>query len=484
MRWPATMLAILAVLAILSGPPGPAAAPAAARGPAVTVATAEVTTADGASRFAPVTVQPVAADTEAQVRITLRPDERRQRMVGFGASMTESSAAVLRSLPGGDRAVLMNELFAPGGLHLSVLRQPIGGSEFVAGTHYTLDDTDGSADPDLRRFSIRRDQVSVLPLVRKAADLSGSMTVIASPWSAPAWMKSNGSLVGGSLRATPQIESAYARYLARFVAAYRAQGVPVDYLTVQNEPEHRAPDYPGMVMDPEQQARVVAMLGAMLDANGQDTRILGWDHNWSGGEQFVDRLLAGTAAAQVDGLAFHCYEGTPAAMAQVAGATVDGVFLTECSGSFSRGDRPAKVFADTLDWQARTLVLGALKAGSRTLITWNLALDPDGGPRLGGCSTCTGVVTIDPATGQVTRNAEYYVLGHLSRHVMPGAVRIGTTGAANGVDGVAFDNPDGSTALVLYSSARGDRSVEIEHDGSSYQLTVPGRSLATVRWSA
>lgn len=477
MRCPATMLATLAVLAVLAGRPAPDAAPVPAAGPV----TAEVTTADGASRFAPLTVQPAGTDADGQVRITVRPDERHQRMVGFGASMTESSATVLRSLPGGDRALLMSELFAPTGLHLSVLRQPIGGSEFVSGTHYTLDDTDGSPDPDLRRFSVRRDQVSVLPLVRKAADLSGSMTVMASPWSAPAWMKSNGSLIGGRLRATPQIESAYARYLARFVAAYRAQGVPVDYLTVQNEPQHQAPDYPGMVMGPEQQGRVVAMLGAMLDANGQGTRILGWDHNWSGGEEFVDRLLAGPAAGQVDGLAFHCYDGTPEAMSAAAQATADGVFLTECSGSFSRPDGPAKVFADTLDWQARTLVLGSIKAGSRTLVTWNLALDPGGGPHLGGCSTCTAVVTIDPATGQITRNAEYYVLGHLSRHVAPGAVRIGTT-AANGVDAVAFENPDGSTALVLYSSARADRTVVIDNDGSSVQLTVPGRALVSVGW--
>lgn len=475
---------MLAALAVLAGLPGPAAAPV----PAVVTApaaTAEMTTADGSSRFAPLAVTPtVAGDTEAQVRITVRPEERNQSMVGFGASMTESSASVLRSLPGGDRAMLMSELFAPAGLHLSVLRQPIGGSEFVAGSHYTLADTDGTADPDLRRFSIRRDQVSVLPLVRKAADLSGSMTVIASPWSAPAWMKSNGSLIGGSLRATPQIESAYARYLARFVAAYQAQGVPVDYLTVQNEPQHRTPDYPGMVMDPDQQGRVVAMLSAVLAANGADTRILGWDHNWSGGEQYLDRLLAGPAAQELAGLAFHCYEGSPAAMTQLAPATEHGVFLTECSGSYSQGDRPAKVFADTLDWQARTLLLGALKAGSRTLITWNLALDPEGGPRLGGCSTCTGVVTIDPATGQVTRNAEYYVLGHLSRHVAPGAVRIGTSGAAGGVDAVAFANPDGSTALVLYSAVRSDRTLVVEHAGSSYQLTVPGRALVSVDWPA
>lgn len=481
-------LALVAATALLvtapTGPPAVVAAPGAATAAWLsgTGPSAVVTTADRARLLAPLEIRRSLGGDDAEVvdvELTLSPADRYQQMVGFGASITESSATVLRSLPGASRAGLMAELFAPDGLRLSVLRQPIGGSEFVAGTHYTLDDTDGTPDPDLRRFSIRRDQVAVLPLVRKAVELSGSMTIIGSPWSAPAWMKTSSALIGGSLRSTPEAEGAFARYLARFVRAYGSQGVPIAYLTVQNEPKYLPKDYPGMAMEPAQQARVVNRLAAALAAQGSDTQILGLDHNWADG-QYVDALLAGPAAGALGGIAYHCYAGTPSAMAAVAARTPGGVFLTECSGSFTLGDSIARRFSDTLDWQARNLVVNSIRAGSRTVVTWNLALDPNGGPRLGGCSTCTAVVTVDPSTGAVTRNAEYYVLGHLSRYVAPGAVRIGLDGVGGGVDGVAFRNPDGSSAVVLYSSARSDTSVSLRLGDALYTFTAPGRGLVSI----
>lgn len=446
--------------------------------------TAAVTTANGSALLSPLQIRRVDGSAASQVVLAVRPAERYQKIVGFGASITESSAVLLRSLSDGNRAALMAELFSPSGLRLSVLRQPIGGSEFVAAGHYTLDDTDGSPDPDLRGFTIRRDQLSVLPLVRAAQELSGSITVIGSPWSAPAWMKTDGSLIGGSLRATVETEYAYARYLARFVAAYRSQGVPVGYITVQNEPAHATWDYPGMVMSSDQQSRVIRMVAALLSTQGSDTGILGWDHNWSGGAGFVDELLAGPAAGSLGGIAYHCYAGSPRMMTEVAGRTAGGVFHTECSGSYSVGDSPKKRFSDTLQWQARNLLIGAVKAGSRTVVTWNLALDPTGGPRLGGCATCTGVVTVDPATGTVMRNAEYYVLGHLSRYVVPGAVRIGVSRSGDSaIDAVAFANPDGSTALVLNSGSREARTVTVKLGDQQYQMKVRPRSLVSVALS-
>lgn len=484
MRWPAMMLAVLSILAGLDPAPSAAAARPGSIDVTATIrepsASAVVTTSDRSALLSPVPVRRLPDGDVGAVRLTLRPTQRFQAMVGFGASITESSASVLRALPGRDRQALMADLFGPQGLHLSALRQPIGGSEFVAGSHYTLDDTDGAPDLSLRGFNLRRDHLTVLPLVHEAAAFAGSMTVLAGPWSAPAWMKTNGSLIGGGLRATPEMEGAYARYLGQFVRAYATQGIPIDYISVQNEPQHRTGNYPGMVMSSTQQIRVINQLAAVLAAQGSDTKILGWDHNWSGGGQYISDLLTGTAAGALGGIAYHCYAGTPSAMAAVAVRSPGGVFLTECSGSFTQGDSIARRFSDTLDWQARNLAIDSIQAGSRTVLSWNLALDPNGGPRLGGCSTCTGVVTVDPSTGAVTRNAEYYVLGHLSRFVAPGAVRIGMDGLGGGVDGVAFRNPDGSSAVVLYSSARSDTSVSLRLGDAVYGVTAPGRGLMTI----
>jgi glucosylceramidase len=162
------------------------------------------------------------------------------------------------------------------------------------------------------------------------------------------------------------------------------------------------------------------------------------------------------------------------------------VWFTECSGSHGPTDPPAQVFSDTLKWHARNLVLGVTRNWGMTVVNWNLALDPSGGPHNGGCDTCTGVITVSP--GQtVTRNAEYYTLGHLARFVKPGAVRIastsfGTTGWNGQIMDVAFRNPDGSTALVVHNENDAPRTFAVAQGDSSFDYTLPGGALATFTW--
>ena len=165
-----------------------------------------------------------------------------------------------------------------------------------------------------------------------------------------------------------------------------------------------------------------------------------------------------------------------------------GVWFTECSGSHGPTDPPAQVFSDTLKWHTRNLVLGVTRNWGKTVVNWNLALDPSGGPHNGGCDTCTGVVTVGP--GQtVTKNAEYYTLGHLARFVRPGAVRIastsfGTTGWNGQIMDAAFRNRDGSTALVVHNENDDPRSFAVTQGGSTFEYTLPGGALATFTWPA
>lgn len=446
------------------------------------VAAAVVTSADGSRAFAPATVRVVTPGTAADVLVTLHPDRRRQTMVGFGASLTESSAVALRALPATQRTALLTELFSPtDGLGLTLLRQPLGGSEFVAGSHFTYDDIPtGERDFALDRFTLGRDGTTVLPLVRQARQISGRLTVIGTPWSAPAWMKAGDSLIGGRLRTGAAYEQAYVDYLVRTVGAYRDAGVPLDFLTLQNEPMYSPPDYPGMPMTAWQQIRLINALAPALTAQGLPTRLLGYDHNWRTGDDMVRTLLASSAAEHLAGLAFHCYAGRPSDMRAFADTT-PMLMVTECSGSAAAGDSAAQRFSDTLGWHARNLVIDSIAAGSSTVVTWNLALDEDNGPHRGGCSTCSGVVTVDTRTAAVTRNAEYYTLGHLSRYVDPGAVRFDTDRSGRDtVTAVAFDNPDGQRVVVLYSQDSRTRTVNLQDGGRTLQVTVPARSLVTV----
>lgn len=437
--------------------------------------------------------------------IQVDPAQRYQTMDGFGASITDSSASVLSDLAPDVRDETMRALFDPAdGIGVSFLRQVIGSSDFTAADeHYSLDDVPpGETDFPLEHFSIAHDEQQILPLLRQAKALNPDLTVLATPWSPPAWMKANDSLVGGKLKDDPAIYDAYARYLVRFVEAYAAAGVPIDFLTVQNEPQNRTPDaYPGADMPPTQQIKVISALGPLLKKASPDTKILGYDHNWEthpndaentppGDDPATDypyQILDSEAARWVAGTAYHCYYGDPSSQTALHDDHPDkDIWFTECSGSHGAEDTPEQIFRGTLTWHARTLTVGTTRNWAKSVVNWNIALREDGGPHLGGCATCTGLVTV-LEDGTVRRDAEFYTIGHLSKFVRPGAVRIGSTSYGdpgwNGqVTDVAFRNPDGSTALVVHNENDEPRSFAVAVGDQHFEYTLPGGALATFVW--
>jgi glucosylceramidase len=464
-----------------------------------------ITTPDGALKMSDAGSVAFRAggDRSGALTVTVDPSRTYQRMDGFGASITDSSASVLYRLDKPTRDATMADLFKTDGL--SFLRQPMGASDFVDGPHYTYDDVPpGQTDYGLRRFSIAHDEQQILPLLRQALALNPRLKVMATPWSPPAWMKTSDSLIGGRLIDDPRIYDAYARYFVKFLEAYRHAGVPVYAVTVQNEPQNRFPNaYPGTDMPVATEAKLIEALGPKLRAAHLRTKILGYDHNWAehpndiantppdeDPETEYPTLLMHTPAARyLAGIAYHCYAGDPSRMTEFHQAFPHtGIWFTECSGSHGPNDPPAQYFSDTLKWDARTITIGVPRNWAMTTENWNLALDPSGGPHNGGCDTCTGVVTVGPGN-TVTRDAEYYTLGHLSRFVQPGAVRIastsfGTTGWNGEIMDVAFRNPDGSTVLVAHNENDDPRTFAVAEDGESFDYTLPGGALATFVWRA
>ena len=498
----------LGVLPVFSGPASSAPPTGSSAGAEAAAPTAQVwlTTPDRTSLMSDDGTVDFAPGGSDAVTITVDPSRAYQQMVGFGASITDSSARVLYRLDPATRRATMRDLFSPEhGNGFSVLRQPIGASDFVAGPHYTYDDVrPGGTDWDLSEFSIDHDRRQILPLLRQALALNPDLTVVASPWSPPAWLKTNDSLVAGRLIDNPRVYATYARYFVRYVRAYQRAGVPIDAITLQNEPQNRFPDgYPGMAMPVADQVRLASLVGPALERAGLDTEILAYDHNWTvhpadientpPGEdpelEYPSEVLDSRASRWVDGVAYHCYSGDPSRQTRLHRDFRDvPVWFTECSGSHGPEDPPAQVFNDTLRWHARNLSLGVTRNWGATVVNWNLALDPDGGPHHGGCGTCTGVVTVND-DGTVTRNAEYYTLGHLARFVRPGAERIastsfGTTGWNGEVMDAAFRNPDGSVALVVHNENDEPRDIAIAQGDWSFDYTLPGGSLATFTWPA
>lgn len=413
--------------------------------------------------------------------ITVNPGTSYQTMTGFGASLTDSSASLIAASP--QRNAIMTKLFDPNqGIGLSFLRQPIGASDFSLSTYSYDDMPAGQTDTSLAHFSIAHDQSYILPLLQQALSLNPSTTVMATPWSPPGWMKTSGSMVGGTLNTADY--QAYANYLVKFLQAYQANGVPVSLLTAQNEPEYSPSNYPGSTLTASQEATLIgSYLGPAIKAAGLSTKILAYDHNWDD-TSYPETILGNSTAAQyVSGVAWHCYAGDPSAQTTVHNAYPNtDTYFTECSGSQSANT--ANTFSDSLDWQTENLIIGATRNWAKSVVTWNMALNPSGGPSM-NCTNCTAAVTVDNNAGTATYNAEYYVLGQASKFVKPGAVRIdsNTFGSGN-IEDVAFRNPDGSNALVvLNADASNAHTFNVSENGQTFSYTLPAKAVATFTWT-
>jgi glucosylceramidase len=488
-RWAATAsFALISVLALVAlylpqaSPPTPEPRFTPSIHPPGAVVELWMSTQDRRLRLAQQPDIEIAADAGSPADVVVDTHKTYQSIVGFGAALTDSSAWLIQNkLNALQRHALLHELFGPPpGLNLNMTRLTIGASDFSL-QQYTLDDLpSGQVDPDLQYFNIAANLHDLIPAVREALAVNPHLQIIASPWTAPAWMKTSANLIGGSLLEPD--ESAYAHYLVKYVDTYRSYGIPIFALTVQNEPGFVPATYPGMTLSEEQRARIIAQyLGPALANRNPRTRILGWDHNWDEPDQPLSLLADPDVKPYIDGIAWHCYRGSPSSQTQVHRAyPKEDAYITECSG----GDWESSKDGELL-WFARDLLLGGLRNWARGVVYWNLALDENYGPHFGGCNTCKGVVTIDSKTGAVSRNDYYYAFAHFSRFVLPGAVRVNSITTIKGLANVAFRNAtDGSIVLVLVNSKTGPQPVSVEQEKTRFQYVLPPESVATFVWGA
>ncbi|HRX84671.1 MAG TPA: glycoside hydrolase family 30 beta sandwich domain-containing protein [Phycisphaerae bacterium] len=429
------------------------------------------------------------AAAAADVAIAIDETQTFQTMDGFGASFTDSSAYLLYgsygngTLSPAQRDAVMQALFGEAtGIRLSYLRQPIGTSDFRHAFDYSYDDVPaGQTDYDLSEFSIANDETYIIPALLDALAINPDVRIMGSPWSPPPWLKDSQAFGWGRLIDSDAIYATYADYFVKYVQAYSNWGIPIDAITLQNEPHFEPGSYPGMRMEPTDQARLVKQLGPKFAAAGISTKILVWDHNWDEYTYPVSVMWDPVARPYIAGSAFHCYGGDVANQSIVHNSQPDkDIYFTECSGG---GWIPS--FADTVLRFASDLIIGSTRHWAKNVCTWNIALDQNGGPKIsGGCGNCAGVVTINSQTGAMTKNAEYYVLGHASRFVDPGAVRIDSSAATGDVENVAFLNPDGSFVLIVLNAESSSRSIAVSWQGQTLAYSLPARSLYTFAWPA
>jgi len=406
-----------------------------------------------------------------------------QVIEGFGASFTDSAAYLLNQVASTtNRDAVMNNLFTRTGqgIGLSFIRNPMGSTD-LARSLYSYDD--GAADLTLANFSIAHD-ADVMPLTKQAKTLNSNLKIMANPWSPPGWMKQQGSMIGGNLKTDAATRTAFANYFVKYIKAYADQSVPIDYISLQNEPllDTVNSGYPGMYMDAATQTTVLrdyvlpALTTAKVDVTFPDTKVLVWDHNWDN-SSFPNTVLSDTTvknSPQVAGVAWHGYGGTPGVMTTLQnGFPTKGQYMTEHSGGTWVGDQVKSDFDE---------IIHVMRNWAKAYVKWSLVLDQNMGPHYGGCGTCTPLVTVNSGSGAITYDIEYYTMGQFSKYILPGATRIYSNNAP-GLVSAAFKNPDNSKALVVYNETTAARSFQVQWGTQVFAYTMPSQTGATFTWS-
>ena len=437
------------------------------------------------------TQTPVAFKTGAATANQIVVDETQQfqPIEGFGASFTDGANYLLADVvPPASLPATMSDLFTRtgNGIGLSFMRLPMGSTD-LARTVYTYDDNAGAADPNLTNFSIAHDNAYIIPIIQQAKTLNPSMKIMANPWSPPGWMKGtnpsnvNGSTFGGSLLGS-SVYKPFANYFVKFIQAYAAANIPIDYISLQNEPLNNTAAYPSMYMlDPEETTVMRDYVLPAFQTAKITSKFFAYDHNWDN-QTYPENVLADPTldnSDQVAGVAWHGYGGLPGAQSTVQAYFPNkGTWETEHSGGTFITDQFTNDFTEITD---------VIRNWGRSYVKWGLALDQNRGPNLteagyGGCNTCSPIVQVQNPGGTVTKTIEYYTLGQYSKYVLPGAVRIYSSDTAT-VSSVGFLNTDGSKALVVYNKATTTQPIQIQWGTQTLSYTMPASAAATFTWN-
>nr|WP_067060144.1 glycoside hydrolase family 30 beta sandwich domain-containing protein [Mucilaginibacter sp. L294] len=410
---------------------------------------------------------------DAYPSITVNDNEKYQQIDGFGFTLTGGSATLINKLQATEKKKLLNELFSTkgAGIGVSYLRISIGASDLNAEV-FTYDDLPaGETDPKLTHFSLAKD-AGVISLLKEILAINPRIKLLGSPWTAPSWMKTNGSSKGGKLKT--DCYAVYGQYLTKYILAMKARGIIIDAITPQNEPLNPK-NNPSMVMEAAEQAAFIkSSLGPAFHAAGLKTKIITYDHNADRPDYPIAILKDPEARQYVDGSAFHLYGGNIEALTEVHNAFPDkNLYFTEqwvgAPGNFE----------ENLNWHVNTLIIGATRNWARNVLEWNLAADASNLPHTpGGCTECLGAITVEHA---ITRNVAYYIIGHASKFVPAGSVRIAST-ISGDLANVAFLTPQGKKVLIAINNGKNKASFNIRYKNAAAVCSLDAGAVGTFVW--
>lgn len=395
-----------------------------------------------------------------------------QSIDGFGYTLTGGSAEVINSLSATKKQELLQELFSKNANAISVsyIRLSIGASDLNSSVFSYDDVASGETDLTLSKFSLSKDQ-GLINLLKEIILINPNIKFLATPWSAPVWMKDNGSSMGGSLK--PEYYSVYAQYFVKFITEMKKEGIIIDAITPQNEPLHPG-NNPSMLMSATQQSDFIKNhLGPAFKTGNIATKIIVYDHNCNRPDYPISILSDQDANPYIDGSAFHLYEGDISALTTVKNAFPNkNLYFTE-QWTSSQGN-----FGEDLKWHIKNVVIGSMRNWSKIALEWNLANDSYFSPHTnGGCTMCKGAITVI-SSENFERNVGYYIVAHASKFVPQNSVRIASTQPQN-LANVAFKTPEGKIVLLVINENSTSQAFNIKINGKTAATSLDAGSVAT-----
>ena len=444
--------------------------------------------------------------SQERVQITLLPADKFQTITGIGGSFTQASAYLLNRLSAQNRDKILEAYFGESGARYSLTRTHMNSCDFSLGNYSYAPVPNDTA---LNHFSIEEDLKYLIPLIKAAQAVSAEgFKIIASPWTAPPWMKDNNDWRGGKL--LPEYYDTWALFFSRYLDAYRQQGIEIWAFTVENEPLGNNNNWESMHFTPQQMnAFVKSHLGPRLKNDGHRVKILGYDQNRDTElMEWADAMYNDEdAASYYDGIAVHWYGSTfnhfPDTL-QYAYSKAPGRHLIQSEACIDaqvpRWQEDAWYWSEeATDWgwqwapeerkhlhpryvpvfrYARDII-GCFNNWVDGWVDWNMVLDRQGGPNWAE-NWCVAPIIADPDQDEVYFTPLYYILTHFSRYIRPGAVRIGFDHSDSDLLLTAFENRDGSYVAVIFNPQARAKSIRLSWLAQNFEFTINAKAIQTV----
>ena len=408
--------------------------------------------------------------------VNLYPEVTFQEVTGFGGAITESVGVTLGKMPEDMAQNVIRAYFGQDGLGYTLIRSHIDSCDFSLSNYSAVED---EGDLEFNTFSISRDEEHIIPYIQAASQAAGKFVpVMLTPWSPPAFMKTNGSRNGGG-RLKTECYAAWAAYLCRYITEYRRRGINVAMLSLQNEPNANQTWDSCLFSAQEEKVFLRDYLGPALQKDGLDNiGVYIWDHNK---ERMFDRALAiidDETSPFIEGVAFHWYSGDHFDALRLVNQVFPDKKLLFSEGciEYSRFDADNQL--ENAQLYAHDMI-GNFNAGMNAFIDWNIALDQNGGPNHAR-NYCEAPIICDTERGILQKRLSFYYIEHFSRYIQPGAVRIATTQFTSKLEITAFRNPNQLLVLVMLNREQHPINSFVRLDDQLLPVSAPQNSISTV----